>query len=150
MALIEWDKTFSVGVPEFDDQHAELIEIANELHTAMVSGDEERTVRAILSRLVEHAAEHFAFEERQMAQACYSGAVEHRREHRALLAKFAQFQSQIAVSGSILSVHALEFLRYWLLEHIVRKDRALGEFLTNIERRVGALDVLPRYGFGRV
>ena len=38
MALLTFDKTYSVGIQFVDDQHASLFDALNELHAAMLKG----------------------------------------------------------------------------------------------------------------
>ena len=86
MTLIAWRDDFSTGDEAVDHEHRELIELINELHETLSSG--ERTVEDVENFLGEinlKISAHFALEERMMRHAGYDGYPDHKEDHERLL-----------------------------------------------------------------
>ena len=66
MAMVEWDDVYSVDIQEIDEQHKCLIEIMNELYTALANKANRDLVAEVLNKLVEYTKVHFAVEETLM------------------------------------------------------------------------------------
>ena len=64
MALITWGPSIMVGVPDIDKQHKRLVDLINELHTAMTKGQGRDVVGRVVDALVSYTRDHFGFEER--------------------------------------------------------------------------------------
>ncbi len=65
IAKIEWNDSYLLGVPEIDQQHKQLIAIANELYD-VATGDEsvyETKMPVILKKLTDYTVYHFSMEE---------------------------------------------------------------------------------------
>ena len=70
MALIEWRDEFSTGDPAVDHEHRELVELINELHGKLSSGDHStEAVENFLGEIYLKITAHFALEERMMREA---------------------------------------------------------------------------------
>ena len=85
MALIEWKDEFSVGVPDVDHEHRELIELINRLHAAMSGENATLTVLDFLGEIYAHVAAHFALEEKIMREYNYDQYQDHKDDHERLL-----------------------------------------------------------------
>ena len=64
-----------------------------------------------------------------MAQAGFPGLVEHRREHRLLLAELKEFVRAIRAGHEALDICHLRALKDWFVGHVVLADREFAEFL---------------------
>ena len=84
MSIIEWSEDMSVGVARLDEHHRRLIDLTNQLGSAIADGDPEHTTGAVLGELVRYVYYHFGEEERLMEQAAYGGLDAHRCHHRAM------------------------------------------------------------------
>jgi hemerythrin-like metal-binding protein len=116
MAIMQWDQKLSVGVARFDDEHV------NRLHEAMCSGKGRSVTGATLSELVAYVASHFAAEEAAMAKAGYAALAEHKQEHGKLTAQVREFQERFESGDATINVSLLNFLRDWLVNHILKTD----------------------------
>lgn len=125
MPLIQWDKSrFTVHVAEFDEDHRELVHLLNDLHSAMKSGQGRDVIRGPrLSELLERKRLHFSAEEAWLQRQGYPGLESHRQEHQRAHARVAEFQNRIHSRDVVVSVELLEFLRAWLVDHILTVDR---------------------------
>ncbi|HET6720510.1 MAG TPA: bacteriohemerythrin, partial [Rhodocyclaceae bacterium] len=82
---LEWQDSFSVGIKEVDDQHRTLVELLNQLHTAIRERRGSDACRETLDRLAEYTITHFQLEERLMQASNYAGFDVHKRQHEDLL-----------------------------------------------------------------
>jgi len=82
--------------------------------------------------LVRYVNEHFQREERLMHDCGYPDLAEHRDRHRRFSAKvYAIEQIHRVDPGSINLEELVEFLRGWLVRHILGADRDFGPYLKN-------------------
>lgn len=82
---LQWQDKFSVGVPEVDHEHRELIRLINSLHDALEQPQSAVRVRAALEEIHVAISAHFALEEKDMQSWGYPGYPEHKRDHERLL-----------------------------------------------------------------
>jgi hemerythrin len=123
MALVVWSDALSVQVKSIDGQHQKLVQLVNLLHDHMVQGKANTVLGKAVSELVRYTKEHFAYEERLMAQAGYPGLVEHRRAHEALTDRVSEFERGLNEGKAFLSQGLMFFLRDWLKNHIQGVDK---------------------------
>jgi hemerythrin len=129
MAL-QWTSTLSVGVPEIDEQHQELFRRIDRLLDAMLHQDRSE-VGQLLAFLHGFVLEHFAAEERLMAEVEYPDAERHILEHREFARGLAQVEADFAAHGATAAVvFRLEQQTVgWLMDHVYFTDVALGRFV---------------------
>jgi len=128
--LLEWSPAISVGHDEIDRQHRVLIDIANRLNAAMQKGQGRAATGALLKELVDYTVEHFAFEERLMEKHAYADRPRHIAEHRHLVDDVLKFKRDFDAGNTSVSIELLGFIRDWLVNHIVKLDRQLGNDLS--------------------
>ncbi len=127
-----WTKALSVGVPEIDGQHQEILSRADYMLAAAHEGVGGAEVERRMLLLAEYMQDHFAAEERRMRDCRYPRAAEHAAEHRQFLAGFARLGAELhkgdASVGEALSVH--RHVCGWLQDHIEQEDRGLGGYIS--------------------
>lgn len=133
MARIEWKAEYETGVAVIDEQHRNLVEIINRFEEALQKGKASRQANQILNDLTGYTQEHFATEERLMAEAGYPHLKTHQSQHRQLLQKVERFQFEFNAAGRRITAELHEFLGYWLINHIQRDDRAFGPCLAGAD-----------------
>ncbi len=129
MSLITWTDKYSVGVEEIDAQHQQLIAIVNALHDALVAGSGKDSLGKILDELVDYTAYHFDAEEKLMKLHGYDEHIKHVVKHKDLIRTAVELQSTVKTGATVLTLSAMDFLRYWLTHHILGSDMPLGRFL---------------------
>lgn len=129
MAKIEWDEQLSMGVEEVDNQHKELIRIANVLLKAVENKRETRILENVIRRLREYTVFHFNSEETLMEKVSYPKRGEHAQAHNSLKNKVKKYQRVIYKKETLDPERVLKFLKIWLLKHILEKDRDFANFL---------------------
>ncbi len=128
MAFIEWTKEYSVGVQEIDEQHKQLVQLTNELYTAIVGNYDDIGLRKTFQGLIDYVKVHFSHEEGMMAKVNYPGLEPHQAKHRELVTRivnyFKEYQAKMAsgADSKHLSKEVLMFLRDWLFHHILETD----------------------------
>lgn len=123
MALIQWNDDFSVHVKEIDLQHMKLVNLINELHQAMKEAKGKDVVGKILTDLISYTKFHFTTEERLMKSSNYPDFQNHKLEHENLTQKVISFQEQFMDGKLSLPIEVIQFLKDWLLKHIMGSDK---------------------------
>jgi hemerythrin len=131
MAFIDWNDTYSVGVVKIDNQHKRLVQIINELSDAMGAGKGKDVLGNVLKELIAYVNTHFKTEEEMMVQFGYEEYENHRYEHEKLTDEVKRFFDDYQAGKALLSVQIMNFLRSWLMDHIVVKDKKFGKFLNS-------------------
>ncbi len=129
MAFIDWTDELSLGIPEIDEQHRQLVDIVNKFEESAKGGKGPRIMVGILNDLVGYTQEHFSFEEKFMLEAKFPKLSLHQSQHRQLLQKIERFQFEFSQGGRRITIELREFLKYWLTSHILKEDKAYAEFL---------------------
>ncbi len=132
MALIKWSEQFSVGIPQIDAQHQQLVSLLNELYDAMSAGQAQDALGAILARLVGYTKKHFADEEAWMARATFPFLRSHKAAHRELTDQVAEFHRKFTSGATAINVQLTSFLKKWLQEHILQVDKRYAPFCAKV------------------
>ncbi len=129
MAL-QWTSTLSVGVPEIDAQHQELFRRVDRLLDAMLHHDRSEA-EPLLDFLRAFVVDHFAAEERVMAELGYPGAAPHAEEHRRFAAALREVDQEFLAAGPTadLVLRLEQQTVAWLRDHVYSTDVALGRFV---------------------
>ncbi|QQS35452.1 MAG: bacteriohemerythrin [Ignavibacteriales bacterium] len=129
MALITWSEKYSVNIQSIDTQHKKLAELVNQLHSALAEGKAKEVLSKILSELVSYTKTHFAYEEKLLQQEKFPGYLAHKMEHDSLTQKVLSFQKEFQAGKSAFSVELMNFLKDWLINHIVGSDKKYTQHL---------------------
>jgi hemerythrin-like metal-binding protein len=100
----------------------------NELHDAMRQQQGQAVLAPILDELICYTRIHFTSEEVLMEAFGYPESLLHRIEHDRLTRTVLEFQQQFAGGEVHLSVQLMEFLKSWLVKHILGIDQKYVEF----------------------
>lgn len=129
MALIEWKDEFSVGVPDVDHEHQELIGLINDLHDAMSSGSGNVTVMDFLGEIYARISAHFALEEKIMRDRKYDEYAEHKAEHEALLDKLRDIMDDYEENAYFSDEEFSSAVEKWFTDHFKTRDARLHRHL---------------------
>jgi hemerythrin-like metal-binding protein len=113
-------------VPEIDRQHQELAAMINGLDDAVKHHASAKTAVKLFDEMVAYARFHFETEERLMEQYEYIEDDAHKLGHQRLIGE-ANYLREKFIQGDELLV--LQFLKDWLLPHILDMDKPLANFL---------------------
>jgi methyl-accepting chemotaxis protein len=128
--IIKWNDRMSVRVPQFDEQHKQLVAMIHKLNEAMKNGQGKQVIGEILLGLVQYAESHFSQEERFMQQHNYPDYTSHKKIHDDLRGKVSEVIVEYE-QGRIVPAAIMMFLSDWLIGHIMNMDRKYGDFAVN-------------------
>ncbi len=121
---IDWNETYSIGIPLLDAQHQVLFDIANSIPETV----DEKKARTCIVRLFKYAREHFTAEEAEMRKIAYPKLDEHIRIHDALIEKL----SDVAISPLDTDEANLvlkRFVLHWIVDHIMIRDKDISRHI---------------------
>jgi hemerythrin-like metal-binding protein len=127
-AFIEWNSKYELGIRIIDDQHKKLVETVNKLHEAMEHRGARQVMPEILDSLVDYTKIHFRTEEELMRKYGFEGYEDHRHEHDDFIEKVSDFVEKFQ-HHSTISLEVMDFLKNWLLHHILQTDKETVQFL---------------------
>lgn len=138
MARLEWSDELSVGVAKIDDQHRELIRMANGLINAVSLGRERKVLENVFRRLREYTVFHFRSEEALMEELRYDKRAVHAQEHQQLKERVKEFQRTLYLHEELTPQRILGFMKEWMLKHILQSDRDIIRFIHEQEKEAEA------------
>ena len=128
---IKWTEDLATGVNEIDDQHKELFKIINELLNACNTGKGREMIDKVILFLSDYVIHHFGTEERLMTRYNYPQFQSHKSQHQYFLKGYSDLKRELEISEErlIAIIGTNQLLSDWLINHIGKVDKALGEFL---------------------
>jgi hemerythrin-like metal-binding protein len=118
--LIAWNTAYSVGNDSLDKQHRQILEMINDLFSAIKQGNDRDAVEPLLRRMIQYVETHFADEERFMQEYGYPEFAYHKGLHDRLRRRTADLRAQ---ADFVVGEDLLRFLKNWWLEHIQEEDQ---------------------------
>jgi hemerythrin len=131
MALFTWSDSYSIQVPQIDNEHRHLFILVDQLYEAMKEGSSRSIVESTLAELIVYCGEHFQHEEEVMRKSGYPELRSHRVLHEEFTAQILKFHKEFEAGRIALSLEILYFLKDWLVQHICRCDRRIATHLKN-------------------
>lgn len=125
MEQIGWREEYSVGVPELDAQHRQMIELLAALVSFTNSGGVVDSFTA-LAELNRYAEQHLRQEEMMLSVRGYPEYVRHKAEHDTYRKKVAALQSR--ASKRDFGTDITGFLVEWWKSHILTSDQQYARF----------------------
>ncbi len=131
MTSFNWKPEYSVGNDAIDNDHKGLFALVSELGEADISGG---FLDDILQRLEDYAEGHFAREEALMRKIGYPEYDAHVHEHSAFVEWLETVQKtyrRAAESPFLIGDVVNDFLKEWLVEHILEEDMKYRDFINS-------------------
>ncbi len=129
--LITWTDKLALGIEPIDIQHKALCDYINELYEAMQNGASEEVLIKLLDALAEYTVTHFQEEEIIFGSTDYPDVDAHKEVHKKFVAKLQDFKTQFGAGNAVLSMKLLEFLKEWLIKHIMGTDKQYVEYVND-------------------
>lgn len=149
MPKILWNPTLSLGIESIDSEHQRLIEISNRLLASAKNGKMLES-KLLFHELREYTVTHFKNEENYMLRVKYPGLWKHKIEHAELKRSVKLFQDNIYRQNKIHAGEVCEFIKHWLIDHVLYTDMDIKKFLaqetevTKSESGTGVHEVLEK------
>jgi len=129
VSLIEWRDEFSIGLPDVDHEHREMISMINALHESLGSAADAGRIVAALGEIHARIALHFALEEREMQKLDYIAFLDHKQDHERLLDDILDIMDTAETETGYDSVNFGRRLSKWFTEHFRTHDARLHRWL---------------------
>ena len=127
--LIDWGPNFCIGIKEIDDQHKVLVDIINKLYAAFGSNNNKKEIRKNLKELVDYTVYHFGNEEKYFKEFDYKDTQQHVQQHHKFVEKIKNFANEFENGDATVSLDIINFLKDWLINHILKIDSRYVSFL---------------------
>lgn len=129
MSMITWDDQRATGVPPIDDNHQRVIAFINHLdelraadHRALIDG-------ATLEALVAFARHQLGREEEMLHVTGFPDLETHQQDHRRAQRFLHELQNDHLDGRPVRCTTVLNFLTFWLSEHILGRDMPAADHL---------------------
>ena len=130
MTVMHWREDMSVGVPELDSDHKQMVDLLNRVHYLKTAGADPAHIGAVLQDLIGYVKRHFGREENMMLLAEYPEYERHVGLHNAMARRLDQFRDQFEMTPETFSVDKFyDFLADWLSVHIMKEDAKLTPYI---------------------
>jgi hemerythrin len=129
-----WKDEFNLGHDWVDAQHRRLFELVSGLVEACADGSDTIKLKGTLDFLVNYTVHHFEDEEALQLKYNYPGHERHKRLHDdfkiavgGLVEKFTKGGSSAELSSDVNRI-----VVRWLVNHIQREDKRIGEHIKGL------------------
>jgi len=127
--FIQWKDEYNVGIDSIDQQHRKLVNLINQLQTAVDYSTGEEFEREALDELVDYTKTHFGYEEGMMEKYGYPDFEPHKAQHRKMIAKVEEVLAEYEQDHDRAMGNAVTFLKNWLINHINGTDKQYSSYL---------------------
>lgn len=147
MAYFTWTADMSVGLVRLDDDHKVLISIINRIADNLENGSDPREMAQAFRALVRYTEIHFGREEAVLSSVNYTELSPHMAEHKHFTQDIVEMQSEFeGASDHAARVKVLEYLKAWLINHIMVEDMAYKPYIADSPKAVKASEVFSSVG----
>lgn len=126
-SVVIWNDAYSIGMPEIDEQHKVLFDLINQLWGAIVNRSTVEQQVKLIEKLEHYTISHFTAEETFMRAFEYPDFDNHKKIHELFVKKIAQEKANLQATQH-LSLDILNFLKDWLIDHIMVSDKAYAKY----------------------
>ena len=127
--FVEWKDDYSVGIDSIDQQHKKLLNLINQLQTAVDYSTGEQFEREALDELVDYTKTHFTYEEGLMRDNDYPDFEPHKAQHEKMFKKVGEVLAEYEKDHDTAMSNAAEYLKEWLINHINGTDKEYSSYL---------------------
>ncbi len=121
MSELVWKSEYSIGHFQTDNEHKELISLANKVIHFSNTGEKTDRIRGALKALHQYTVIHFRNEEQYMERIGYPEIEHHKKCHTKLVARLNEVMAENSDVNEL--VHGLKRLMVvWVIEHIINED----------------------------
>jgi hemerythrin len=125
---VRWREQYRTGVEALDRDHEAFLNEAAVVCENLTADDDRKMQRQVLTFLEDYAKRHFAREEMLLQTHGYPDLARHRREHQAFREEVADFRRRLETHSSGLAADFVEFLRDWIVDHLLTEDQNYSAF----------------------
>lgn len=129
--LIQWNDAWRVGNAAIDYDHQMLVNITNQLwHVKQQPRVKNADINRLLAQLVDYVKRHFEREEEIFMASDYPNKKSHKAMHAELTKVVEDISNVYMRDPDLLNLdEVMDFLKRWLMDHIVKHDMGYREFI---------------------
>jgi hemerythrin-like metal-binding protein len=120
---INWNNSYSVEVQEIDSQHKTLVDLINELCVAIEQKRSNSATSKVIEQLTHYTKTHFKWEEEYMERVGHMDLASHKAQHKKFVDRISEFEQAFKTGKATLTFEIIEFLKDWLIKHIMVSDK---------------------------
>jgi len=129
MRTLIWRDSYSIGIDTLDEQHKTLLGYINELYESQKTSTSQAVIKDMIQKLHDYSVFHFKNEEDLEIECKYDNYDTNKKEHEFFISKINEFSKDFENNNLLLSLKTLDFLKDWMISHILGTDKEFGEFL---------------------
>ena len=129
-----WKEKYELGNEQVDGQHRQLFVLVGKLIESCELGSDTAKLKETLDFLVNYTVSHFADEEILQLRCNYPDYERHKQLHEDFKDTALSLVQRFEESGSSaeLSRDVNKIIAKWLINHIMREDKKIGEHIHSI------------------
>jgi len=129
--VIEWSKDYELGNNFVDSQHKRLFELVGSIGKSCFEEEDIATLSETLDFLLQYTVQHFSDEESLQLKYNFPEYEYHKKLHEDFEAIVSEKVSEFKEKGSTkdLSNTVNEFVIAWLVNHILKEDMKIKEYI---------------------
>ena len=131
MNLIELSTEESVKVKIIDEQHENIANTVNDIHSSL-KAQKTDAVNNLLTKFLEELETHFETEENLMKENRFQGYITHKLEHDRFYNQILQSTDKYKKDAESFNEEQLDRIKRWFFNHIEINDKKCGTFLNSI------------------
>lgn len=133
MAIFLWDHKLDTGVEFIDQQHRQIIEMANSFYIRRLCGKDKAAAGECLRFLEQYIQYHFQMEESYQMKSQYPRYRDHKAMHSAMATQVKFLSVQMADTGYAPEriEEFYQFIGSWIEHHILEEDMDFCRYYTN-------------------
>ena len=136
MEKIQWRSELNTGIDKVDEDHRYLIELTNDLIQAIDKDVTKEELLSIFDELESYTVYHFNREEAYLHEEnihlpeTLKYIKHHKAQHRYFINRLPELKERLMKSDEkSVAYDTVEFLLEWLLDHIIKEDLRINQFL---------------------
>ena len=138
--FFKWETIFETGIEKIDNQHKVIIRLLNELYKIILDENGGGSIDNVINELVQYTDYHFGEEEKLFAKYKYIEEEQHKLEHQKFIDKINNIVKNEIKSEDFVAIELLNFLKDWLLEHIMVSDQKYAVFFNDNNIQIDEAD----------
>lgn len=129
MNLIDWRDSFSLGLPEVDFEHKQMIGDINRLHGDLGADATPSEVASSLGEILSAITAHFALEEKSMVSMGYPSHSIHKSDHERLIDRLLDILDEVCAEGRYDAATLSTAMSDWFVDHFRTHDAELHRWM---------------------
>ena len=130
MDALTWKPEYEIGAPQIDEQHRQLVHLANDLYRIVENGSDNRSLLRAFEALINYTENHFREEEALWQQIDSPHLADQEKDHDRLAEELRTliFPADAVAEGKV-GANLKEWLSNRLLPHMMHKDQKAAQSL---------------------